>query len=47
MIVRLRRNDRTPEEGIYHCEVEDADMTTQTVYVGLYNSGGSNGKAII
>ena len=32
----------TPPEGIYHCEVEDATMTQQTVYVGLYNSGGGN-----
>ena len=39
MIVRLRRNTGTPEEGIYHCEVEDADDVQQTVYVGLYNSG--------
>ena len=30
----------TPPEGIYHCEVEDATMTQQTFYVGLYNSGG-------
>ena len=30
----------TPPEGIYHCEVEDATLTQQTVYVGLYNSGG-------
>ena len=44
MIVRLRRNTGTPEEGIYHCVVEDADNTPQTVYVGLYNSGGGNGK---
>ena len=29
----------TPPEGIYHCEVEDATLTQQTVYVGLYNSG--------
>ena len=42
MLVRLRRKDDTPEEGIYHCEVEDADFITQTVYVGLYNSGGGN-----
>ena len=42
MIVRLRRNGGTPEEGIYHCEVEDADIITQTLYVGLYNSGGGN-----
>ena len=40
MVVRLRRNDGTPEEGIYHCVVEDADFIPQTVYVGLYNSGG-------
>ena len=39
MIVRLRSNDGTPEEGIYHCVVEDADNIPQTVYVGLYNSG--------
>ena len=30
----------TPPEGIYHCEVEDATLTQQTLYVGLYNSGG-------
>ena len=30
----------TPPEGIYHCEVEDATLTQQKVYVGLYNSGG-------
>ena len=47
MIVRLRSNDGTPEEGIYHCVVEDADNIPQRVYVGLYNSGGGNGKAII
>ena len=39
MIVRLRRNDGTPEQGIYHCVVEDADNIQQTVYVGLYSSG--------
>ena len=40
MLVRLRRNDGTPEEGIYYCEVEDADDFIQTLYVGLYNNGG-------
>ena len=30
----------TPAEGIYHCAVEDDTFTLQTVYVGLYNSGG-------
>ena len=35
MIVRLRMNTGTPEQGIYYCEVEDADGITQTVYVGL------------
>ena len=47
MVVRLlRRNSGTPEEGIYHCVVEDADNIPQTVYVGLYNSGGGNEKGI-
>ena len=46
MVVRLlRRNTGTPEQGIYYCEVEDADLITQTVYVGLYNSDG--GKSIV
>ena len=35
----------TPPEGIYHCEVEDATITQQTVYVGVYNSGG--GKLLL
>ena len=30
----------TPAEGIYHCVIEDDTFTKQTVYVGLYNSGG-------
>ena len=42
MMVRLLRNTATdpPSEGIYHCLVEDDTLTVQTVYVGLYNSGG-------
>ena len=42
MIVRLLRNSAIdpPSEGIYHCLVEDDTLTEQTVYVGLYNSGG-------
>ena len=43
MVVRLFRNTddpRTPAEGIYHCMVQDDTGTLQTVYVGLYNSGG-------
>ena len=42
MMVRLLRNTTTdpPSEGIYHCLVEDDTLTEQTVYVGLYNSGG-------
>ena len=42
MMVRLLRNTATdpPSEGIYHCLVEDVTLTEQTVYVGLYNSGG-------
>ena len=42
MVVRLLRNTATdpPAEGIYDCVVEDDTLTPQTVYVGLYNSGG-------
>ena len=40
MLVRLRRSSGTPEEGIYQCDVNDATETHQTVYVGLYNTGG-------
>ena len=41
MIVRLRRSSNTaPDEGIYKCSVDDAAETLQTVYVGLYNTGG-------
>ena len=42
MMVRLLRNTDTdpPSEGIYHCMVEDDTLTKQTVYVGLYNTGG-------
>ena len=40
MIVRLLNKGGTPEQGIYYCVVDDADGATQTVYVGLYNSGG-------
>ena len=42
MMVRLLRNTATdpPSEGIYHCLVEDSTLTKQTLYVGLYNTGG-------
>ena len=40
MVVRLGESSGTPpSEGIYRCEIEDADETLQTVYVGLYNAG--------
>ena len=39
MVVRLGEISGTPLEGIYRCEIEDADETLQTVYVGLYNAG--------
>ena len=39
MVVRLGESTGTPLEGIYRCEIEDADDTLQTVYVGLYNAG--------
>ena len=42
-LVRLIRNSAatgTPTEGIYRCQVKNRILTEQTVYVGLYNSGG-------
>ena len=42
-LVRLIRNSAatgTPTEGIYSCTVQDDTETLQTVYVGVYNSGG-------
>ena len=41
-VVRLiRRTDTsTPAEGIYRCTVQDNSREPQSVYVGLYNSGG-------
>ena len=42
MVVRLHRRTASdpPSEGIYYCVVEDDTFIEQTVYVGLYNSGG-------
>ena len=42
MVVRLRRITGTTPEGIYRCSVEDAASIYQTLYVGLYNTGGGN-----
>ena len=41
MVVRLKRTSTgTPPEGMYRCFIDDAAGTPQTIYVGLYNSGG-------
>ena len=40
MVVRLKRTTGTPSEGIYWCVIQDATSILQSVYVGLYNSGG-------
>ena len=43
MEVRLWRTNGTPVEGIYRCQIKDANDTLQTVYVGLYDDdGGGN-----
>ena len=39
MVVRLRRANGTPPEGIYRCTIDDAASTRQMVYVGLYTTG--------
>ena len=43
MMVRLVRSTSSgpPSEGIYICGLEDDTSTYPTVYVGLYNNGGS------
>ena len=41
-VVRLKRTIGTALEGIYWCSVENAASRTQTVFVGLYYSGGGN-----
>ena len=51
MVVRLHRRTASdppsgPSEGMYYCVVEDDTFTEQTVYVGLYNSGGGMGICI-
>ena len=49
MIVRLYRNTATdpPLQGIFHCEVENDTDTQQTVYVGVYGSGGGTAPSQI
>ena len=44
MVVRLRKRGSagSPPEGIYQCSILDAALVRQTLYVGLYNSGGGN-----
>ena len=46
MVVRLNKRTGTgtgsPSEGIYWCSILDTTPIRQTVYVGLYNSGGGN-----
>ena len=46
MVVRLKRTSGTPPEGIYQCTIEDASLTPQMVYVGLYNTGGGIASAL-
>ena len=40
-VVRLQRR-RDGTEGIYRCEILDANNVIQTIYIGVYNEG--NGK---
>ena len=38
-----RRNNALSPSGIYHCEIptDDGDLVRETVYVGIYGSGGN------
>ena len=49
MVVRLHRRTASdpPSEGIYYCVVEDDTFKYQTVYVGLYNSGGGGTLGVL
>ena len=46
MVVRLKRASGTPPEGIYQCTIDDATLTPQMVYVGLYNTGKGIASAL-
>ena len=39
-----RRNNALSPSGIYHCEIptDDGDLVRETVYVGIYGSGGTD-----
>ena len=37
MVVRLNRR-RGGVEGIYHCEIPDSMIVTQTIYIGVYTA---------
>ena len=45
MVVRLRRTNGDPPEGIYRCTIDDT-LTPQIVHVGLYNTGGGIASAL-
>ena len=49
MVVRLRGRTSipAPAEGIYWCTIFDDSETSQTVYVGLYNTGGGMKKNLL
>ena len=38
-VMRLKRINGTPVEGIYSCSIQNPAPAIHTVYVGLYNSG--------
>lgn len=40
VVVRLnRRNNAVMPTGVFRCEVPDASITTQSIYVGIYPQG--------
>jgi len=37
--VILSRNSESATTGIFHCDIPDASGVTQSLYVGIYDSG--------
>ena len=37
MVIRMHRR-RGGEDGIYHCEIPDAENVTQFIYIGVYSA---------
>ena len=39
MVVRLKTNSGSPDEGMYVCRIQNSSNNLQSIFVGLYNVG--------